>query len=202
MTKNLRDEYAKLYETALVPTAAQLESVIRGHLHGLKRIDRIAARAKAVDRLLVKAAKTDESGKPRYDNPLVQIQDLIGARVVVYYKNDLETIEEQLLKYLTAIEEKTLVPDSTWKFGYFGRHFIVRLPGDAVPKDVSLGEAPKFFELQIKTLFQHAWSEAEHDLGYKPPEELTEEQQRNLAYTSAQAWGADEVFERLASALL
>jgi ppGpp synthetase/RelA/SpoT-type nucleotidyltranferase len=24
---------------------------------------------------------------------------------------------------------------------------------------------PGFFELQIKTLFQHAWSEAERDLG-------------------------------------
>ena len=48
---------------------------------------------------------------------------------------------------------------------------------------------PKFFELQIKTLFQHAWSEAEHDLGYKEDKHLNLDQKRRLAFTSAQAWG-------------
>lgn len=57
---------------------------------------------------------------------------------------------------------------------------------------------PEFFELQIKTLFQHAWSEAEHDLAYKPElGELDEVELRKLAFTAAQAWGADEIFEDL-----
>jgi putative GTP pyrophosphokinase len=52
--------------------------------------------------------------------------------------------------------------------------------------------------LQVKTLFEHAWSEAEHDLGYKPGEApLTPDQKRRLAYTSAQAWGADHIFDEL-----
>jgi ppGpp synthetase/RelA/SpoT-type nucleotidyltranferase len=57
---------------------------------------------------------------------------------------------------------------------------------------------PQFFELQIKTMFQHAWSEANHDLGYKPESgELDPEHLRLLAFTSAQAWGADMVFNDL-----
>jgi putative GTP pyrophosphokinase len=57
---------------------------------------------------------------------------------------------------------------------------------------------PGFFELQIKTLFQHAWSEADHDLGYKPGDQpLTSEQKRLIAFTSAQAWGADHIFDQL-----
>ena len=57
---------------------------------------------------------------------------------------------------------------------------------------------PKFFELQIKTLFQHAWSEAEHDIGYKEGQKpLDLDQKRRLAFTSAQAWGADRVFDEL-----
>jgi putative GTP pyrophosphokinase len=59
---------------------------------------------------------------------------------------------------------------------------------------------PDFFELQIKTLFQHAWSEAHHDLGYKQEPgstPLTSEEKRKLAYTSAQAWGADHMFDEL-----
>jgi len=54
-----------------------------------------------------------------------------------------------------------------------------------------------FFELQIKTLFQHAWSEAEHDLGYKPTTVLSHDQKKRLAFTAAQAWGADQVFDEL-----
>jgi putative GTP pyrophosphokinase len=56
---------------------------------------------------------------------------------------------------------------------------------------------PKFFELQIKTLYQHAFSEASHDLAYKPNVELTRDQKRKVAYTSAQSWGADMVFSEL-----
>jgi ppGpp synthetase/RelA/SpoT-type nucleotidyltranferase len=202
MNEDRRNQYSKLYETILVPTAAELEKLLKSHLEQTRRIDRIVARAKTVDRFEAKAAKIDDSGKAKYESPLIQIQDQIGARVVVYYKNDLEPVEKELRKYLFAIEEKTLIPDSEWKFGYFGRHFIMKLPTEAVPKDIDSNAVPNFFELQIKTLFQHAWSEAEHDLGYKPPEELSEEHQRNLAYTSAQAWGADEVFERLAAELV
>jgi ppGpp synthetase/RelA/SpoT-type nucleotidyltranferase len=55
------------------------------------------------------------------------------------------------------------------------------------------GFAPPWFELQIKTLFQHAWAESGHDLGCKSPTELTRDQQRMLAFTAAQAWGADKI---------
>jgi GTP pyrophosphokinase len=54
--------------------------------------------------------------------------------------------------------------------------------------------------LQIKTLFQHAWSEANHDLGYKPAlAPVGVEDERRLAFTSAQAWGADHIFDELYS---
>ncbi|WP_244619298.1 hypothetical protein [Rhizobium sp. 18055] len=57
---------------------------------------------------------------------------------------------------------------------------------------------PNFFEIQVKTLFQHAWSEANHDLGYKPESDrLTSDQNRLLAFASAQAWGADRAFDEL-----
>ena len=48
---------------------------------------------------------------------------------------------------------------------------------------------PKVFELQAKTVFRHAWGEADHDLGYKPRNELNHEQKRLIAYTAAHAWG-------------
>lgn len=201
MSDTLLAEYQRRHDEVLRPIAAALEVLIRGHLDGVPRIDRVTARAKHPDRFVAKARKTDDQGRPRYNQPFVQIQDLVGARVVVFYKNDIASTEEILRKYLSPIELQTHVPDSEWKFGYFGRHFIMALPKDAVPPEIDLSNAPRFFELQLKTLFQHAWSEAEHDLGYKPPEELGPDHQRRLAFTSAQAWGADEVFEDLVAEL-
>lgn len=197
MTNDLLTEYQTKYGQFLVPVASQLERLIINHMRGILRIDRISARAKSPDRFVEKANRLGKDGKPRYSSPLVQIQDQIAARVVVFYKYDIEPTSQQLLKYFRQIEERTVVPDSEWQFGYFGKHLVLALPGDAIPKGIDPSNVPKFFELQVKTLFEHAWSEANHDLGYKPIEKLNEDQTRRLAFTSAQAWGADRIFHEL-----
>ena len=75
---------------------------------------------------------------------------------------------------------------------------MLLIPSDVLDDSVDRSEAPDFFELQVKTLFQHAWSEANHDLGYKPGSvPLDADAKRRLAFTSAQAWGADRIFDEL-----
>ena len=87
---------------------------------------------------------------------------------------------------------------SEWEFGYFGKHHILMIPSDVIDPEWNNTMLPRFFELQIKTFFQHAWSEAEHDVGYKETKkQLTLDQRRRLAFTSAQAWGADRMFDEL-----
>lgn len=200
-TITLRREYEQRHDAVLVPLAVELESFIRSHFRELPRIDRIASRAKSVDRFMAKAAKRNDKGDPKYSDPLTQIQDQIGARIVTYYKKDVDAVSAHVLKYFTAVEQKAIVPDSDREFGYEGRHFILFLPEDVLDDDSHQKGAPMFFELQAKTLFQHAWGEAEHDLGYKPSTELSPEQRRKIAFTSAQAWGADQIFQELFDAL-
>lgn len=197
MTGTLLDAYTKRHGEVLVPVAAQLEQLVRSHLGQAERIDRVTARAKTPDRFVAKAGRVDTSGEPKYSSPLTQIQDQVAARVVVFYLSDVDPVGTHLLKYFRHIEERTLVPESEWEFGYFGRHYVLALPAEAVPNGIPLGGAPRFFELQVKTLFQHAWSEAEHDLGYKPREGLSGDQKRRLAFTAAESWGADRVFDEL-----
>ena len=69
-------------------------------------------------------------GEPKYAAPLTQIQDQVGARVVVFYKQDVTAVAEVLERYFRPVERKELVPDSLWEFGYFGRHWIFVLPDD------------------------------------------------------------------------
>jgi ppGpp synthetase/RelA/SpoT-type nucleotidyltranferase len=147
-----------------------------------------------------KATKIGDDGNRKYGDPLNQIQDQIGARVVVFYLDDVHQISTEIERYYSPIERKELIPDSESEFGYIGKHYILALP-DEVFDDEQLLSLPNFFELQIKTLFQHAWSEASHDLAYKAKDELTSHQKRQFAFTAAQAWGADNIFSTLYSEL-
>lgn len=191
---DLTDQYNQRYKSILLPIAGRLEKYLKECLADEIRIDRISVRAKSVEKFIRKAGKMTE-GHKKYNDPLNQIQDQIGARIVTYYTDDIERIRILVEKYLHPIESITIVPDSESEFGYFGHHYIMLLP-----REVFESEDDKplpFFELQIKTLFQHAWSEANHDLGYKPETDLSICDKRKIAFTSAQAWGADLIFNEL-----
>lgn len=193
----LQEKYTQRFENVLQPLADALGAHLRELLEGVPRIDRIQVRAKSVTRFLEKAAKVEDREK-KYSDPLHQIQDQIGARVICFYLDDVETVSTHLERYLKSVEKRHVVPEKDSEFGYFGKHYVEFIPGDVINEDWDKSLTPDFFELQIKTLFQHAWSEADHDLGYKPGgNELTSDQKRKVAFTSAQAWGADQLFNQL-----
>jgi putative GTP pyrophosphokinase len=194
---DLATVYERRFETVLQPLAKAIESQLQEYLADTPRIDRVVARAKSVDRFITKAQSLKDE-KPRYSEPLNQIQDQIGARIITFYLSDVESVSAVIERYYRPIEAKLVVPDSQWEFGYFGQHYILLVPSDVVDERADKDDVPQFFELQIKTLFQHAWSEAEHDLGYKPQlGSLDPMDTRRLAFSSAQAWGADQVFDQL-----
>lgn len=190
--------YDARYNQVLLPLAESLAELISELLSGMARIDRIGARAKSIEKFIKKSQNTNNDGLKKYDNPLAQIQDQVGARVTVFYKSDVERVREVLMRYLHPVEAKDLVPPSEWEFGYFGWHAVCLFPPELIMPEWPKEHVPLFFELQIKTLFQHAWSEANHDLGYKPEiGDITADHKRMLAYASAQAWGADRAFDEL-----
>lgn len=198
----VQQQYATLRDEYLSSMALELEAHITNLLEdeSIPRVDRVSARAKAVESYIRKSKKINEDGSLKYSNPSVQIQDQIGARITVFYQTDVDSVCELLVnKYFRSIEYLDKIPDTDWEFGYFGRHFILALPTDVKPESYeNIDGLPEFFELQIKTLFQHAWSEANHDLGYKKTEGKDPDQmKRRLAFASAQAWGADRIFQEL-----
>lgn len=196
MTK-LADSYRRRFDATLVPLASAVEKYIQDLLAGQERIDRISVRAKSVNRFVAKADALIQ-GEKKYSDPLRQIQDQIGARIITFYSSDVDRIDQLILKYFRPIESKDLIPESEWEFGYFGRHHVLFLPSDVIDRSFDRTHVPRFFELQLKTLFQHAWSEANHDLGYKPgARPLNSDAKRRLAFTSAQSWGADRIFDEL-----
>jgi ppGpp synthetase/RelA/SpoT-type nucleotidyltranferase len=178
---------------ALRATATALEDYIRNLLqdwNGAFHVDMISGRAKGRESFLTKATE--------YQHPLDDIQDQVGVRVVVYYLRDIEPVKAHLKQFFIAIEDKKAGVKGSNVFGYEAWHCILGVP----PHIHADSKAPvDFFELQIATLFQHAWAQASHDATYKPGLERTPVIERENAWASAQAYGADQVFERILKAI-
>jgi ppGpp synthetase/RelA/SpoT-type nucleotidyltranferase len=198
---DLKSTYETRYKNYLLPLARDLEVLLRDLLKEHHRVDRIIARPKSPQRFLEKAAKKSK-GKAKYSEPLAQIQDQVGARIVTFYLDDVKGIESIIDDYFSHIEKKDMYPDEPSEFGYEGKHYILFIPPDLLVRYPSEIIQPRVFELQIKTLFQHAWGEADHDLGYKSTKALTHDQKKLIAYAASQAWGADRVFNELAQQLI
>lgn len=111
----------------------------------------------------------------------------------MYYKQTADKIFDYLSKYLNVVERTRIIPDEPSKFGYEGLHLVCFISPIIFNKYKGEHLLPDFFELQIKTLYQHAWGQAEHGLGYKPGVKLNTDEKRKLAFIAAQSWGADEI---------
>ena len=193
---SIEAQYARIRSAYLVELAALLESHLK-HFVVYSRVDRITCRVKSVDSFMDKAKKRNDDGTPKYVEPLRQIQDQIGARIVTFYKSDIPHIQEIIDETYARIEIRLLVPEKVNEFGYEGFHYVLAIPHELRPHSAVGDEIPLFFELQIKTLFQHAWAQAEHEITYKPGFPWTDEHKRKVAFTAAQAWGADMIFDEL-----
>ncbi len=195
---NLPDdiEVFKLRIPILEATAAEIGKLLNEMVSGLPRIDLVSVRVKSAESFAAKAHGTAKhSGSHKYLHPLDEIQDQIGARIAVYYKSDVQDVADALLTRLheVADHDPRRVANPTY-FGYEVRHFNCEIPPAIMAQ---LHPPIGCFELQIGTLFQHAWAQCEHDLGYKTEGIVTYEDRRKMAWAAAQAWGADQIFEEL-----
>jgi ppGpp synthetase/RelA/SpoT-type nucleotidyltranferase len=194
----LEHDYAAHLD-ALKAVSSELEHRLVGALSTFPHdhIDRITFRVKSVRSFVEKAASTTPSG-PLYANPLKEIEDQIGGRVVVFFDHDIPMVIERVLRAFNVVEEKHKRPASPKEFGYEGEHLICIIPADVRGREWETESVlPEVFEIQVRTVFQHAWAAPEHELGYKPDTSRTPEQQRLLAWIAASAWGADRQFETL-----
>jgi putative GTP pyrophosphokinase len=183
----LRGVYEVRYPI-LKQVAEQVSVRLEDILQNLPRVDMVSVRAKSVERFLEKAERAI------WQNPLLDIQDQIGARVVVFYKGDVQTTLDCILTQFLLFEDRVLENPDPRFFGYQAKHCVCYIPQDICER---IDSPVDFFELQVSTLFQHAWAEAEHDLGYKADIPLDFEEKRKIAWAAAQAWGADTIFDEI-----
>ncbi len=139
---------------------------------------------------------------PKYSNPQEQITDLAGIRIICYVESDIE-------KICKVIEENFDIDDEnsgdkskllgTDRVGYKSIHYVAKLNRArlVLPEYQSFSNSK--FEIQIRTILQHAWAEIEHDRNYKFSGELPHEIQRRFKLVAGILELADKEFNRIAS---
>lgn len=184
---NLESSYAERVP-ALRRVAEEIDTLTKEILRGVPRVDRVSSRVKSVGSFVEKAIRK------AYERPLHDIQDQVGVRIVVLYKSDVNSAAERVEAEFRRVEDRAIEQPDPESFSYEARHMVC-----LIPPDIQARHKPPidFFELQISTVFQHAWAEANHDLGYKAQGKLEYETKRRIAWAAAQAWGADLIFDEL-----
>ena len=180
----------------------------------------VDARAKAIDSLIGKILR-----KP-YSDPLEQLTDLCGARVVTDALSHVQPVCDYIRRHF-AIDEANCVDKLATlgdeKFGYLSVHLIVSFrPGEfgelvkemaeqerdreaflAAARRVGAlapaeGDVPRTYsaEVQVRTVLQHAWAAIGHDRIYKSTFEVPEPLKRRANRLSAVLEEADEDLDR------
>ena len=169
-------------------------------LEDLSHIDRISFRVKDPDRFVEKVC--ERTPPDAYEEPLREVEDQVAGRILVFFRDDLQLVMDAICKEFTSVELRRKAPRTT-EFGYESDHSIFVIPPQVqLPGWKDNPTAPATFELQVRTLFQHAWAEPQHDLGYNSKNALSGESQRELAWAAASAWGADQALQRVARRLI
>jgi len=196
-----RAEYESRFPL-LKELAERLEQETRIALSDIPRIDRISFRAKAPESFTKKSLSAGADGNKKYMFPLADIEDQVGGRVLVFFRRDIDIVVKQLITTFSRVEQTRKAPASDIAFAYESDHLVFVIPPQVIPPGWDeLGFRPTTFEMQVRTLFMHAWAEPEHDIAYKAQVSLTSEERRKIAWAASNAWGGDAIFEQVLDSL-
>ena len=213
------EEVVEKYKTN-IEIYENFEIILRHYINDLlnkaveeKKLDKnsfeIKSRTKAIDSFKGKISRDDK--KLKYKEPLKEITDLVGLKIMLTSLKDENVVYELLnLALDNNIDRENSVNKveelkQSRKFGYLGRHLVVyydekmlKVAEHKVNPDIH----PSNFkglraEIQIKTLLQHVWAEVEHKARYKAGEELSDEKKRYFDRLAALIEVADDLFKDL-----
>ena len=143
--------------------------------------------------------------KDKYLNPLTDVTDLCGGRVIVHFQSQVEDVCNFIKNNFAIDEANSLDLKSRLKvneFGYRSVHYIITptkssIMGIPVKKEFRTLKA----EIQVRTLAEHIWADISHDRIYKTELIIPEEWKREAARLSAILENADITFASMSQAI-
>ena len=160
----------------------------------------VTGRTKSVPSFAEKAVRVGPDGRALFADPLQEITDQVGVRIITYVHGDVAAVAELLRAQVPVLDDRDMGQEtaSEGRFGYSSRHLLIELD----PADEQGGTAP-VATVQIRTVLQHAWAEFEHDIRYKGtvPAEHAPDFDRRFTLAAGLLELADREFAAIRAAL-
>ncbi|GAA4503813.1 hypothetical protein [Pseudaeromonas paramecii] len=144
----------------------------------------------------------------KYTNAGRKIQDAVGIRVVLYFSDDIEIVQNILNKHYNCLHEDSTIDKHEKEIFCVTRYNLIYTIPKLHNADFLHGVGGKAidctFEVQLRTVLSEGWHEVEHDLRYKQKQhwegqnELSRSLNGILASLESSEWGMRKIFEELA----
>ncbi len=182
--RSCQDYHALIEDASRIITALLDEEGIRVHV--------ISKGLKERESLQRKLLREDA----RY-RALADVTDVARMRIITYFADDVDRVATVIEREFDIDTENStdkrasIDPD---RFGYLSLHYVAK----HCARRSELRENRAFsnfkFEIQIRSLVQHAWAEMEHDLGYKSQQAIPRPLRRRFARLAGLLEIADDEF--------
>lgn len=173
--KQLLSDFSK-FEIAL---RTQLEEILK---NDIKLGFPIQSRVKTLESLIEK----HESKRFNIKKSILELQDLIGFRIVLLFKRDIDVIIsliEQNFEIIKFYDTADKLKND--QFGYSSKHYIIKIKNEWANVPTFRGLENYTAEIQIRTLSQHNWAETSKVLQYKNESNVPREIIRTISRVSA-----------------
>ena len=147
-----------LYENLTAAVVSILESLLR-----VNNIDFLAVsgRTKTLE------STTEKIRRKNYKDPKAQLTDLSGVRVILYFESQVDRASKLIENSFRVDPKNSMNRDailSIDQIGYRSVHYVCDLGQSrtCLPEYAHLVGLK--FEVQLRTVLQHAWAELAHDL--------------------------------------
>lgn len=139
--------------------------------------------------------------RKNYKDPNTQLTDISGLRIILFVESDIKLVSNIINQSFIVDELNSSNKDdklSLDQVGYRSVHFVCDIgkQRSALPEFEGLEDLK--FEIQIRTVLQHAWAELAHDRSYKFRGQLPSAIQRRLYLHAGLLEIADNGFSELA----
>jgi putative GTP pyrophosphokinase len=187
---NKYKEIRPFYEGFTVKLHELLVELIKSEKIDLVKIE---SRVKTIDSFKGKIERDDKN----YTDPLNQITDLSGIRIITYYNTDVDRITD-IIKDEFKIDESNSVDkrkiSEEDRFGYASSHLVISI-NDNRNKLIEWKKYGRLkAEIQVRSILQHSWASIDHKLRYKTESDIPQYLKRKLYRLSALLELADEEF--------
>ena len=185
---------------SLLPVYSQMEKVIPD------KVKEVLDEAGIIVASLEHRVKTESSLKGKLllkggkYHSIYDITDLLGIRVITFYIDDVDKVASIVERLFEIDWENSIDKRKAHEidsFGYLSLHYICRVP-ESLYTDPEHPELNKIrFEVQMRTVLQHAWANMHHDTGYKSGVEIPTIYMRNMSRLAGMLELVDDEFSRI-----